>query len=160
MSNSSSHATSITQFDLAGLGNTLGALLVGSLLSMSYVRFLSSTSPWYTKLYPCSLWGVTCTQTYDYFLDNTDDWLQRSIVRSLLRRILFFTEHSYRLLCCGKLCRPFFILFIFSCIRIIDTLSSAMDSHMIYHYSITDFLNPKSLLEADWYWVPSKHCTS
>lgn len=86
MSNSSSHAASITQFDLDGLGNTLGALLVGSLLSMSYVRFLSSLS---LKLYQRSLWGVTCSQTYDYFLDNTDNRLQRSVVRSPLRRILF-----------------------------------------------------------------------
>jgi len=35
-----------------------------------------------------SLWGVTCVQSYEYSLDNTDGLFQRSIVSLLLHSVL------------------------------------------------------------------------
>ena len=61
-----------------GFDSSLGALLVTTLLSMTCVPFFRRSSRAYCDAF--SLWGVTCVQVYEYFLDNLDRLLQKSIV--------------------------------------------------------------------------------
>ena len=123
-------------------------------LALHDVRDVSVVSSRYNRLRAFSLWGITCTQTYDYFMDNTDDRLQRSIVRitenpktALLIdeswcRWLYFGGLRLRLGCC-------FCAHVY-CNRAIDTFSSAMHSHMAYYYLVTCYTAPSGLQKAIW----------
>jgi hypothetical protein len=130
---------------------TLGALLIGTLLSMAYVPFL--VAPTKAHLHAFSLWGVTCVQTYEYFSDNEDNIIQRLIVSSLLHTPLTLLRFCCRSFCFGVLkSYPFrtFCSRLLLCNRVIDTLSSAMHSHMVYFYLITNYGNPKALRTPTW----------
>jgi len=81
------------------LDSTLGALLVGNLLSMAYVRAIHHFFLVHSE-YTFSLWGIICVQTYDYFLNFNDNLLQKSVVGSLLS-FLIVTKLCNRLFCFG-----------------------------------------------------------
>ena len=68
------------------LDSSLGVLLIATLLSMTCV-LLYLFSSW-THWHMFRLWGVTCVQTYEYFLNNTDGLFQRSIVSFYFYNVL------------------------------------------------------------------------
>jgi hypothetical protein len=156
------HASGFTT--LTSLDNTLGAMLIGTLFSMMYVSFLSSFVVQQLEYRAFSLWGVICTQAYDYFMDrdNTDGRLQRSIVRSLLHRILLLLSFAAgRFALVGsvfRFCTSDILLMLIGN-RVIDTFDSAMHAHMAYHFLVKSFTDPSNLLKAPWY-VRMKRNTS
>ncbi|KAF8429860.1 hypothetical protein L210DRAFT_3418640 [Boletus edulis BED1] len=84
--------------------NTLGALLIGSLVAATF-------------------WGVTSVQTYIYYHRYPDDPLFLKLVVSLSLDV-------------GM---------------ILDTFDACLTSHIAYHYLVTNYMNPKSIVIPVWY---------
>ncbi|KAF8436329.1 hypothetical protein L210DRAFT_2478574 [Boletus edulis BED1] len=79
--------------------NTLGALLIGSLVAATF-------------------WGVTSIQTYIYYHRYPDD--------------------------------PLFLKLVVVVLWILDTFDACLTSHIAYHYLVTNYMNPKSIVIPVW----------
>ncbi|KAI0790854.1 hypothetical protein C8Q75DRAFT_817420 [Abortiporus biennis] len=95
-------SASLPQVAIPKLDNTLGAFFVGLILTGV-------------------LYGVTCVQTYIYFMDSKKK-------DPILLRALLTTRVS----------------------RILDGLELAFASHVMYWFAISNYFNPASLLIAPW----------
>ena len=101
-----------------------------------------------------SLWGVTCAQTYNYFLNNTDGLIQKLIVSSLLTgytvSLLSPLPQIVVLLCAVVTSHSLPHAAHVYLNRIVDTMSSVMDCNAVYHISVTNFGIPYGYLRAPW----------
>jgi len=85
-------------------------------------------------------------------MDNTDGQLQKSIVRTPLHRNLFllkFEPGSFVMVgSSDAFISHTHLLFLSN--RVIDTFSSAMHAHIVYHYLVTSYGNPSDLVKSIW----------
>jgi hypothetical protein len=72
--------------------------------------------------------------------------------RSNLITLLFDFDSELRSLSCGiclpPICNMFLLTFIS---RILDTVDSTLNIHILYHYMVTNYLNPLALQDPVWY---------
>ncbi|KAF5381703.1 hypothetical protein D9615_005604 [Tricholomella constricta] len=69
------------------------------------------------------LWGVTCVQTFTFFARNSRD-------QALFKLMIAFLCVSFE--------------------RALDTFDSILNGHILYHYLVTNYLNPTAIMEVIW----------
>jgi hypothetical protein len=101
-----------------------------------------------------SLWGITCVQTFEYFMDCKGDRLRQKLVVSLLLPSL--STLSNPCLRSRRYGEPrlqtSYLTLAHSIIRnsAIDTFSSAVNALTVYNYTITNYANPSVIVTATW----------
>jgi hypothetical protein len=100
--------------------STLGALLVGVLLSAAYA--LTSLSRKCAELFSGRMYGITCLQVFAYWVEYSSD---DRLYLKLFVAGLWSAAHP-ALICL---------------LTVLDTAHLALVAHSIYFYSITSFCN-------------------
>ncbi|THV02020.1 hypothetical protein K435DRAFT_792825 [Dendrothele bispora CBS 962.96] len=96
--------------NLPSADSTLGAVLIGGLISTA-------------------LWGITCLQTYDFFMEKSKD---RKNFKLLLE-----VDHGTNV-----------------DLRILDTIGAAMICHIVYNFTVSNHLSPTAAAYVTWtFWV-------
>ncbi|TEB27934.1 hypothetical protein FA13DRAFT_1755957 [Coprinellus micaceus] len=78
-------------------------------------------------MFAMALWGITCVQTYTYFTRPKKD---RRIVQGLVCSRAVPSETRY--------------------LTIFDTFDSSLNIHFIYHYTVSNYLQPMALMVPIW----------
>lgn len=102
----------------------------------------------------CRLYGVTCSQIYNFFARRFQDPVYLKWTVCISRKALRYSDHDvYARRSCsfGMFPSPSLLCSLFiSTSRVLDTFDAVLNGHFLYYYLVTNHADPTAMEKLVW----------